>query len=410
MNPAPSVRDLLCNHDEVDKIVRGLFHGGDKSLQFLATTYIEYCVHETKQNVMRFTWKGDAHGDAHKTFEERPGYASIALDLFFFWKFLALALLATLFHLSGGHLAFLLARLIERNTVLLMRLIERNTGYPVNLAGYSAEYQSSVQSTLEKFAEYSPQFAQYSPLTGGLEDKWAPNWLGAFASLAIYDQIAGLLRDLLWLRRAASVDTKGQHAYWERWTRCNLVERIGRAKRFINAGLEDSEEADDAAAKGCTEQLMRMPFDVLRRGCNECWRSIGLPLSWLAMAIAFAVTSVAKAVDGTLLLLPCRSRWLPALWPVTKVVGLAIRIAWIGALLITYGHGQAGAPLFLCLVCVQAWASVLLAGAEAIFARVDPDAEICCGTTARDFFGWWFEYYEYVFAEASQPRHRKVQR
>ena len=44
--------------------------------------------------------------NAHKTFEERPGYDNVLLNLAILYRFLVLGLVATLFYVSGGQLAF----------------------------------------------------------------------------------------------------------------------------------------------------------------------------------------------------------------------------------------------------------------------------------------------------------------
>ena len=62
---------------------------------------------------VRFTWRHGKRADAHKTFEELPGYSVLLLSTWFLWRSLALAICAIVVYTSGDYMGWYVAELLQ---------------------------------------------------------------------------------------------------------------------------------------------------------------------------------------------------------------------------------------------------------------------------------------------------------
>ena len=305
----------------------------------------------------RFTWGRDEH----KTFEERPGYDCVLLNIWFLIRFLVLALMATLFHSSGG--------LLARYWLTFCR---------DSFGTFSAMLDPVFTAVAAMFA------SEGTHGTRGLGV--APMWVAFYASLCIIHHIVGLAEDMLWIGRALTVDTSKQHEHWTRWSAIaasaseRLSERTSRLNRCRVSGTAS------AAISAEMHRLVIGPSLALARMVTSS-----------AVASAMALTSVKTW------------RLHAAFAPRTRTLSAALRFGWLLLLSSAFGaieSSHAARTAFALFVALQAWASVLMSIGEALFSRVGPSDTICCGIRAETLFGWYFDWWEFGHS-AWKPRERR---
>lgn len=310
----------------------------------------------------RFTWGRDDH----KTFEERPGYDCVALNLWFLFRFLIIALVTVLFHSSGG----LLARYWQLWVGRLMY-------WPANLL-------QPLFDTIQRAVEVIAVDISQGKGTLGV----APMWVARYASLSIVHHLLGLVEDILWLNRSLTRDSSKQHDHWTKWD---------TIAAFWSLKLSCS-------SSRCRHRAPGRCADISDAICTELERVLLQPSLAVARMFASLFVSSCAMLDSIRTM-----RMHPAFAPRSRLLCLSLRLGWLILLSASFGaidRSSAARVVFACLAAIQAWSSILVSVAEACLSRVGPTDLLCGRISANTLFGWYYDWWEQGHS-AWKPRERR---
>lgn len=344
-----SVRELSRLHSKTVGVYARLFEHNKSA----GALYVEQIT-----DAKRFTWGRDEH----KTFEERPGYDCVALNLWFLFRFLWLALMAVLFHASGG----LFARYWQ--------------SFCAGATSWSGPVLEPLFAGMHEMLGSDPKYAM------GL----APMWVASYASLAIVHHLIGLAEDVLWLNRALTTDTAKQHDHWTKWTgvAARWSSRLSSSTSALNRYHQFSGSKSAAVA-------------------SEMHRLVVGPLLGFLRAISTVVTSSGMKIASIR-----TYRMHAAFSPTVKVLAVYMRLLWLVLLMSSFGSigsSTSARVAFAALVAVQAWVSVFASIVEALFSRIAPTDRLLGGRVRADtLFGWYFDWWELGHSAWKPREHRPL--